>query len=104
MLRSQHAEATRRAVLAAARASFGKKGYAQTSVNEIAAEARVTKGAVYHHFAGLALAISITALCHQLTRGFGTDSRPAATHDMRKALRQAEMSRMGRKGSDLRWQ
>jgi AcrR family transcriptional regulator len=52
MLRSQHAEATRRAVLAAARRSFGKKGYAQASVDEIAAEARVTKGAVYHHFAG----------------------------------------------------
>jgi AcrR family transcriptional regulator len=52
MLRSQHAEATRRAVLDAARASFGRKGYAQTSVDEIAAEARVTKGAVYHHFAG----------------------------------------------------
>jgi AcrR family transcriptional regulator len=52
MLRSQHAEATRRAVLAAARSSFGRKGYAQTSVDEIAAAARVTKGAVYHHFAG----------------------------------------------------
>ena len=52
MLRSQHAEATRRAVLAAARWSFGRKGYAQVSVDEIAAEARVTKGAVYHHFAG----------------------------------------------------
>ena len=52
MLRSQHAEATRRAVLAAARSLFGKKGYAQTSVDEIADVARVTKGAVYHHFAG----------------------------------------------------
>lgn len=52
MLRSQHAEATRRAVLAAARSLFGKKGYAQTSVEEIADAARVTKGAVYHHFAG----------------------------------------------------
>jgi len=51
-LRSQHVEATRRAVLAAARSSFGRKGYAQTSVDEIAAAARVTKGAVYHHFAG----------------------------------------------------
>jgi AcrR family transcriptional regulator len=51
MLRSQHVEATRQAVLAAARASFGRKGYAQTSVDEIAAAARVTKGAVYHHFA-----------------------------------------------------
>ena len=52
MLRSQHAEATRRAVLDAARALFGRKGYAQTSVDEIADAARVTKGAVYHHFAG----------------------------------------------------
>src|SRR5579863_2144102 len=49
-LRSQHVEATRRAVLDAARAAFGSKGYAQTSVDEIAAAARVTKGAVYHHF------------------------------------------------------
>jgi AcrR family transcriptional regulator len=52
MLRSQHAEATRRAVLDAARALFGRQGYAQTSVDEIADAARVTKGAVYHHFAG----------------------------------------------------
>ena len=52
MLRSQHAEATRRAVLGAARALFGRQGYAQTSVDEIADAARVTKGAVYHHFAG----------------------------------------------------
>jgi AcrR family transcriptional regulator len=52
MLRSQHAEATRRAVITAARSLFGRKGYAQTSVEEIADAARVTKGAVYHHFAG----------------------------------------------------
>jgi AcrR family transcriptional regulator len=51
-LRSEQVEATRRAVLDAARASFGSKGYAQASVDEIAAAARVTKGAVYHHFAG----------------------------------------------------
>jgi AcrR family transcriptional regulator len=51
-LRSQHVEATRRAVLDAARVAFGAKGYAQASVDEIAAAAGVTKGAVYHHFAG----------------------------------------------------
>jgi AcrR family transcriptional regulator len=51
-LRSEHAEATRRAVLTAARSLFGRNGYAQTSVDEIAAAARVTKGAVYHHFTG----------------------------------------------------
>jgi AcrR family transcriptional regulator len=50
-LRTEHAEATRRAVLDAARSLFGRNGYAQTSVDEIAEAARVTKGAVYHHFA-----------------------------------------------------
>ena len=38
-------------MLGAARSLFGQKGYAQTSVDEIAAAALVTKGAVYHHFA-----------------------------------------------------
>lgn len=38
-------------MLAAARSAFGAKGYAQASVEEIAEAARVTKGAVYHHFA-----------------------------------------------------
>jgi AcrR family transcriptional regulator len=52
MLRSQHAEATRRAVLDAAKSLFGRQGYPQTTVDEIADAARVTKGAVYHHFAG----------------------------------------------------
>jgi AcrR family transcriptional regulator len=51
-LRSQHVEATRRAIVAAARSSFGSRGYAGTSVDAIATAARVTKGAVYHHFAG----------------------------------------------------
>jgi AcrR family transcriptional regulator len=51
-LRAQHAEATRRAVLDAARTLFGRQGYAQSSVDEIADAARVTKGAVYHHFTG----------------------------------------------------
>jgi AcrR family transcriptional regulator len=36
-------------VLAAARTGFGRKGYAQTSVEEIAEATRVTKGAVHHH-------------------------------------------------------
>ena len=44
-LRSQHAEATRRAVLDAARTLFGLRGYAQTSVDEIADAALVTVGA-----------------------------------------------------------
>src|SRR2546423_2284256 len=49
-LRSEQIEATRRAIVAAARRRFGHAGYAATSVDDIAADARVTKGAVYHHF------------------------------------------------------
>src|SRR3712207_3376948 len=44
------AAATRRAVLTAARAAFGEKGYAATSVDEIVRRAGLTKGALYHHF------------------------------------------------------
>jgi AcrR family transcriptional regulator len=44
------AEATRRALLAAARDAFGERGYGPTSVEEIVRRAGVTKGALYHHF------------------------------------------------------
>jgi AcrR family transcriptional regulator len=44
-------EATRRALLDAARAAFGSQGYAATSLDEIVAAAAVTKGALYYHFA-----------------------------------------------------
>lgn len=41
---------TRRAILAAARQAFARKGYASTSLEDIVAPARLTKGALYHHF------------------------------------------------------
>ena len=44
-------EATRQALLDAARAAFGSQGYAATSLDEIVAAAAVTKGALYYHFA-----------------------------------------------------
>src|SRR5436309_1603747 len=49
-LREEHAEATRKALLGAARRLFARKGFADTSLDEVAEVARVTKGAVYHHF------------------------------------------------------
>jgi AcrR family transcriptional regulator len=42
------------ALLAAAREMFGESGYAATSIEDVAARAGVTKGAVYHHFGGKA--------------------------------------------------
>jgi AcrR family transcriptional regulator len=43
--------ATRGAVLQAAQGLFETKGFAATTIDEIAAAAGVAKGAVYHHFA-----------------------------------------------------
>jgi AcrR family transcriptional regulator len=49
--REEYAELTRSAVVSAAIARFTAVGYAATTIDAIAEEARVTKGGVYHHFA-----------------------------------------------------
>jgi AcrR family transcriptional regulator len=48
--REEYAETTRNAIVEAAVTRFGAEGFAKTSMDAIAASARVTKGAVYHHF------------------------------------------------------
>lgn len=48
----QQGEATRQALLQAARTLFGERGYAATPLEEITNAANVTKGALYHHFNG----------------------------------------------------
>jgi AcrR family transcriptional regulator len=51
-LRESHTEATFAALLRAGRHQFGAHGFDAVSLEAIVAEARVTTGAVYHHFAG----------------------------------------------------
>ena len=50
--RAEYSESTRSALVNSAIALFAGGGYAATSLDAIAAEARVTKGALYHHFPG----------------------------------------------------
>jgi AcrR family transcriptional regulator len=54
-------EATRGALLAVARKHFARDGYANAEIGGIAAAARVTTGAIYHHYSskqGLFLAVA----------------------------------------------
>ena len=48
--REEYTEATRAALLEAARTAFTARGFARTSVDDIVRSARLTKGALYHHF------------------------------------------------------
>src|SRR2546426_897346 len=50
--RLEYSERTRKALVDSAVKLFTDKGYAGTSLDEIARRARVTKGALYHHFGG----------------------------------------------------
>jgi AcrR family transcriptional regulator len=47
---AERRQATIAAILAAARKRFAQKGFAETTIDEIAQAGGVAKGAVYHHF------------------------------------------------------
>lgn len=47
----EQAEATKAALLKAARALFAERGYADVGMEEVVRKAGVTRGALYHHFA-----------------------------------------------------
>jgi len=48
--KQEHTEATRKALLKVARKLFAERGYAGTATEEVVRRARVTRGALYHHF------------------------------------------------------
>lgn len=50
--RQEYSSSTRRALLDCAAELFAERGYAGTSLDEVVSAARVTKGALYHHFKG----------------------------------------------------
>jgi AcrR family transcriptional regulator len=50
--RAENTQATRAALIDAARELFAQRGFAAVSTEEIVRRARVTRGALYHHFTG----------------------------------------------------
>jgi AcrR family transcriptional regulator len=48
--RAEHTSDTRTALVASARRLFAAQGYDDTGTEQIVADARVTRGALYHHF------------------------------------------------------
>src|ERR1700733_15882708 len=79
-LRAEQVAQTRAALVTAGRRLFGAQGFAATSVDELAREARVTTGALYHHFptkAALFEAVFLQAHAELLTAA-GAASAQAA--------------------------
>jgi AcrR family transcriptional regulator len=69
MAKQLRAEQTRTTIIEAAADLFDRQGYGSTSLSEIVAQARVTKGALYFHFASKEeLAHAIMELQHRVLR------------------------------------
>ena len=72
----QRSEATRAALLGAARELFSERGYAGVATEEIVKRAGVTRGALYHHFKDKEDVLR--AVLHELSRGLAEASAAAA--------------------------
>ena len=75
-VKAQRSEITRTALVAAARELFAEHGYAGIGTEEIVKRAGVTRGALYHHFAGKE--DLLRAVLHDLARELAEASATAA--------------------------
>ena len=82
------AQATRRALIGLAAELFANRGYAQTSIRDVAKQASMTTGAIYGHFRNkadlLAQAISLRTATDLEGRRFPTGDGPVHVEALRK--------------------
>jgi AcrR family transcriptional regulator len=83
-LRAEQVAQTRSALIDAGRRLFGERGFRATSVDDLAREARVTTGALYHHFS------TKTALFEAVFEQAHTELMAAAAHAARGASDEVE--------------
>nr|WP_272213519.1 TetR/AcrR family transcriptional regulator [Marinicella sp. W31]MDC2879477.1 TetR/AcrR family transcriptional regulator [Marinicella sp. W31] len=75
-IRAEKMEANRARLVAAARRAFAEKGHAAASMDDLTAEAGLTRGALYHNFGdkrGL-----LAAVVHQIDTEMATEARKQA--------------------------
>lgn len=75
---AERRQATRDAIVAAAATLFGDKGFANTTIDEIASLAGVAKGAVYHHFPNKGAVFE--AVLHRTSASLASDIRAKVIH------------------------
>lgn len=78
--RADRAQDTRERLVTAARRAFAERGYAAVSLDALAAEAGVTRGALHHHFTnreGLFEAV-VRRIDAELAEGWGAAAAPHA--------------------------
>jgi TetR/AcrR family acrAB operon transcriptional repressor len=82
------AQATRRALIGLAAELFANRGYAQTSIRDVARQASMTTGAIYGHFRNkadlLAQAVSLRTVTDLETKVFPQGTGPAHITALRK--------------------
>ncbi|HEU5218531.1 MAG TPA: helix-turn-helix domain-containing protein [Gemmatimonadales bacterium] len=74
--RAERTEETAAALVRAAAALFVRRGYEETQLSEIARRARVTTGAIYHHFEDKKALFR--AVAEEITRRFALAARDAS--------------------------